>query len=174
MKKLALTLALCLAPLAAQAQGAAPEMFGVREVVIDYARFSDTKASDTCGLSREQIASVLKNSLTGTGVPAMPVTDAKPMVMGTARIQLIPEITSHTDENLDCVSWVSLSAESRANAVIPPVPTLRGVTVVYWRQHTVVASSQSSHAQLVSDLLDKMAAQFAQQYRLDQPPELPK
>jgi hypothetical protein len=149
-------------------------MFGVREVVVEYARFTDPKASDTCGLTREQIASVLAHALTGTNVPAVAAIDAKPPVLGVARIELIPEIYSHTDESLGCVSWVSLAAENRANAVIPPVNTLRGVTVVYWRQHTVVSSSQSTHEQTVGDVLQKMAVQFAQQYRLDQPPEVPK
>lgn len=181
MKKTALIrFALYLAPVlalpaAAQAaEGAAPEMLGVREVILDYARFSDPKASDTCGLGREQIASELFKALNGTGVPAVPVADAKPPVMGVARIDLIPQIDTHADDNLDCVTWVSLSAESRANAVIPPVATLRGVTVLYWRQHVMIASNQSAHEQLVGDNLEKMAAQFAQQYRLDQPPELPK
>jgi hypothetical protein len=35
---------------------AAPEMMGVREVIIQYVHFTDNKASDTCGLTREQIA----------------------------------------------------------------------------------------------------------------------
>jgi hypothetical protein len=162
------------APFDAHAQGVAPEMFGVGEIVINYAQFDDPKASDSCGLSRETIASILAGSLVKTGLPAVSVADARPPIMGVARIQLIPEISSHVDENMDCISWISLSAESRANVVILPVTAPRSIVAVYWRQHTKVYSGQSIHAQKIGDVLKKMADQFAQQYRLDQPTVLTK
>jgi hypothetical protein len=155
------------------AQGAAAEMYGVREIVIDYARFNDPKVADSCGLSREKIASALANDFTGSNVPVVAAIDAKPPSIGIARIQLVPEVFSHTDENFDCVSSVSLTAQSRANVVVPPVTTLRGVTVVYWKQQTMVASAQTTHMEKIGEALNKMVAQFTQQYRLDQPPEIP-
>jgi hypothetical protein len=169
-----LFLCLCLAPSGAHAQGAAPDLFGVREVLVDYARFDDAKASGSCGLYREHIAEVLARSLKGSRVPWFSPADAKPQALGIARISLVPEISSFEGDNLDCVSWISLTAESRTSAVIPPVGTLRSVNVVYWQQHTRVSSSQSIHAQKIDDILEKLAAQFAQQYGLDQPPELSK
>ena len=173
MKKTALAfLGFWLMPVAAHAQGSAPEMFGVNEVVVDYVRFDDPSASDSCSLSRDDVAAVLAKALAGSGVPAVPVADAKPVVAGMARIELIPEISTYMDENLGCVSWISLSAESRSKVIIPPVNALRSETIVYWRQHTKVASGQSAHAQTVDNVLQKMASQFVQQYRLDQPPQI--
>lgn len=175
MKKFGLFLfvsLLCLTPTVVRAQSAAPEMFGVREVVIQFTHFDDPKAADACGLSREQIASVLSKALAGTTVPAIDAIEAKPPMMGVARIDLVPEISSHVDENMDCISWISLSAQNRVNVVIPPINTQRTVTAVYWRQHVKLATGQSLHPQKVGELLQKMAAQFAQQYRLDQPPSL--
>jgi hypothetical protein len=174
MRKIGLlALALTLAPAAAFAQVAAPELFEVREVVINYVRFPDAKAAQTCGLSRDQVATALAKAFVGTGVPVTPVNEVKPPVLGIARIDLVPEISVHTDENLDCISWVSLSAENRVNAVIPPVPTQRGVTVVYWREHSMVTSSQSTHTDAISQMVQKLGSEFAQQYRLDQPPVIP-
>ena len=167
-------LSLCLAPSFAQAQSTAPELFGVREVVVEAARFDDPKASDTCGLSREFVSSTLAKSFAGTGVPAISAVDVRPPMLGVARVQLIPEISTRTDENLSCVSWISLSTESHANVVLSPIATPRSVTVVYWRQHMLAASGQSGHTQAVGNVLQKMAEQFAQQYTLDQPPALPK
>jgi len=161
-------------PALARAQGAAPEMFGVREVVVEYAHFDDAKAAEACGLSREQVATALAYVLKDSGVPAIEAIDARPASLGVARIELIPEISTYANESLDCVTFVSLSAENRVGAVIPPVSTLRSATIVYWRQHARVASGQSVHQQNVSDTLQKMAAQFAQQYKLDQPPALSK
>jgi hypothetical protein len=167
-----LFLLLCLAPTGSYAQGAAPEMFGVREVVVEYARFDDPTASETCGLSREQVASALAKAFAGSVVPWVGIIDAKPVASGVARIQLIPEISTYADESLDCVSWISLSAESHSRAIISPINTLRNVTALYWRQHTKVSTGQSIHQQKIDEVLQKMAAQFVQQYRLDQPPEI--
>jgi hypothetical protein len=167
-------LCLSFAPTQAVAQGAAPELFGVGEVIINYTKFVDASASDSCGLSREQLANILKSSFAGTTVPAVAVVDAKPQMVGVARIQLIPEITTYVDENLNCASWISLSAESRIKVVIPPVSAPRNVTAVYWRQHNKVVSGQSLHPQKVADVVKKMVEQFSQQYRLDQPVALQK
>ena len=165
---------LLVAPSVTMAQGAAPEMFGVREVVIDNVKFDDPKAADMCGLTRQQIADDIANALAGTGVPAVPVAEARPPVMGVARINLIPTISARADDSLNCTSWVGMSAENRANAVIPPVGSLRSVTVIYWRQHTTALSNQSTHHQVIDDVVKKMTAQFAQQYKLDQPPDISK
>jgi hypothetical protein len=157
------------APELSYAQGTAPEMFGVGEVVVEYAQFADPSASDTCSLSREQIASVLSEAFVGTKVPAVAASEAKPQILGIARIQFVPMISSHVDENLGCISWISVSAESRINAVIPPVSPPRSVTAVYWRQNAKVSSGQSIHAKKVAEILKKIVDQFAQQYKLDQP-----
>ena len=174
MKKTALFfLYLGLAPAVSWAQqGAAPEMFGVNEVIVDYAHFDDPAAAASCSLSRDDVAAVLAKAFAGSGVPAVAAVDAKPVVVGTARINLIPEISSYLDENLGCMSWASLSAESRSKVVVMPVSTLRSETVIYWRQHTLVVSGQSIHVRMVDDALQKMAAQFIQEYRIDQPPEI--
>jgi hypothetical protein len=173
MRKLGLLfLCLCLVPSAAYAQGAAPALFGVREIVIDPASFADTKSADNCNLTREKIANALVFAFKNANLPVTLAADAKPLSLGVARINLVPEISTYADENLDCVSWVSLSARNKVNAVIPPVSTLRTVSVVYWRQDVRVISGVSTHDQRLTDTLQKMAAQFAQQYNIDQPPEL--
>ena len=167
---------LCLGfvPSDAHAQGAAPELFNVGEIIVNYVKFEDPKASDSCGLSREQISKAFKDAFLGTSVPAMDVVDAKPSMVGVARIQLFPEISTHVDENMNCISWITLSAESRANVVIQPVSAPRNVTIVYWRQHTKAVSGQSLHPRKVGDAVSKMAEQFAQRYRVDQPAALQK
>ena len=167
-------LCLAFAPQEACAQGAAPGLFNVGEVIVNYVTFEDPKASDSCGLSREQIFKTIKESFIGTTVPATAVVDANPPVVGVARIQLFPEISTHIDENMNCVSWISMSAESRANVLILPVTSPRNVTIIYWRQHTKAVSGQSLHPRKVSDAITKMVEQFAQQYRVDQPAALQK
>ncbi len=162
------------APQEAQAQGSAPELYNVGEVIINYVKFEDTKASDYCRLEREQIAAVFKKGFLESGVPATAVVDARPPMVGVARIQLLTEISTHVDENMNCVSWISLSAENRATVVIPPVNAPRNVTVVYWRHHMKAVSGQSLHPKKVEDALLKVIDQFSRQYRLDQPPSLQK
>lgn len=160
-------------PSLARADSAAPSLFGVREVIIQQPRIVDAKAAATCGgISRELVNTTMAKAFVGTSVPAMMVAEAKPPSLGVARIELTPEIHTRANENLECISWVSLAAENRVNLVVPPVTTLRAVTISYWRQRAMVTSGLSSHAQMVSDLLLKLAKEFAYQYQLDQPPDL--
>jgi hypothetical protein len=169
-----LCLAFALVPSLAHAQGAAPSMYNIKEIIVQYAHFSDPKSADACGLVREDIAALLDKALHGDSVPAIPVASANPPMIGSARIELVPEIASMGDQGLDCTSWVSLTAQSQSNVRIAPVDTPRSVTVVYWHQGTMVASGQPVHEHAVGEVLEKMAHKFAQQYRIDQPPELPK
>ncbi len=152
----------------------APELYGVREIVVDYARFDDPKRADTCGLSRDSITDYLVRELQKGGVPAVAASQAPPPVLGVARIQMIPDVLVYADESLNCVSWIALSAESRANIVVPPVTLPRSVTIRYWQDRGRASSASSIHKQALEAALQKMATAFAQQYKLDQPPEVPK
>jgi hypothetical protein len=157
------------APVTVRAQNAyAPELYGVNEVVVDEAYFSDPKAAASCNLTKEGISSLLKYAFAGKDVPAIPAAAARPTTANVARIKLIPEIASHVDDNLGCISWVSLSAESRATVIIPPVSAPREETILYWRLNSKVASSLTSHPQKISEALRMLADRFAQQYTHDQ------
>jgi hypothetical protein len=167
-------LAFLLLPTAVHAQGAAPGMSDVQEVVVQYVHFTTPKAADICGLERETLTNTINKTLTDNAVPAFSVANAKPPMMGVARIELVPEISTISNQSLDCTSWVSLTAQTQSNVRIPPVEVLRNVKIVYWQQGILVPSSQSTHVDQVNDFLTKMAQQFAQQYRMDQPPALPR
>lgn len=166
---LALAVGLVFVPSFVRAQEFAPELYGVGEIIIDYAFFDDAKASETCNLSRDSVWSTLKAAFANTGVPAFLAAEAKPPTLGVARVTMHPIISSHVDENLGCISWVSLSVENRITAEIQPVSTPRNLTAVYWRTHAKVFSGQSGHMQRVDDMLKEMAEKFIEQYRVDQP-----
>ncbi|HEU0118801.1 MAG TPA: hypothetical protein VFR09_09235 [Alphaproteobacteria bacterium] len=168
-----LATALALLPASVFAQGSAPAMFDVKEVVVQFARFENPKSADACGLVREELNTILMKALTDNSVPAIAVSDAKPPMMGVARIELVPEIASISNSTLDCTSYISLTAQSQNNVAVPPVDTPRSVTVVYWRKGVMAASDQSLHSKTVGDVLKKMVLDFSQRYRTDQPPVLP-
>jgi len=149
-------------------------MSGVQEVVVQYVRFLDPQKADKCGLQREPLTNAIVKMLTDSNAPAIPTSAAKPPLMGVARIELVPEISTLSNDGLDCTSWVSLSAQTQSNVRIAPIDVLRNVKVVYWQQGLLLATAQSTHASQVRDSLNIMAQQFARQYRLDQPPTLPK
>ncbi len=154
------------------AQGAAPALYGVKEVIIQPPKFNDPAQAEQCGLKRDDVLVALQKAFVGTSVPVTMASEAKPPVMGMARIDLQPELAVHDSDGLDCVTWVSLYAQSRSSAVIAPVSTMRSFTALYWHQGAMVASSRGPHPKLVEELLDKMANQFAKEYKLDQPPDL--
>lgn len=165
---------LALMPAVAYAQGAAPPMFGVEEVVIQIPHFGNDKTADECGLDSATLSDIIEDTLKDNNVPAVSVAEAKPSVLGVARINLLPDVFSFNSQGLDCTSWVSLSAESRNSVRIPPVDTSRNVTISYWREGTLLASSQTTHERTVGEALRKLGRHFAEQYKLDQPPPLPK
>jgi hypothetical protein len=165
---------LALIPACAAAQvSSAPAMFNVREVIVQFAHFGDPETAGTCGLSREELAAQLNKTLQDNGVPAIPVTDANPPQLGVARIELAPDIFSFNSQGLDCTSWVSLVAQSQNTVHIPPVDISRNVTVTYWHGGVLLSSSQATHEHIVGEALQKLARQFAQQYKLDQPASIP-
>ena len=167
-------LAFTIAPaLAADEVGSAPAMFGVKEVLLQYARMGSSKAAEACGIPREELMGILAKELKDSNVPTTTVTQAKPPIMGEARIELVPEISSINSQGTDCISWLSLSAQSQSTAQILPVKIPRNVVVTYWRSGQLVGSSQTTHKRVLGDAFQKLIRQFAQQYRLDQPPILP-
>ena len=70
-----------------------PAMFDVEEVVVKFAHFGTTrKQPTTCGLTRKTWPPFSAKTLHDNDVPAIAVTNAKPPMLGTARIELLPEI----------------------------------------------------------------------------------
>ena len=165
---------LALVPLHAHAQGAAPAMFGVEDIIIQFPHFGNDKTADACGLDAQTISDAIEQTLQERKVPVMAVATAKPSMVGVARINLLSDVFSFNNQGLDCTSWISLTAESHNSVRIPPVDTIRNVTVTYWREGTMLSSSQSTHAHLVIDTARKLASHFAQQYKVDQPPSVAK
>ena len=154
-------------------QGGTAAMAQVKEVLLQFANFGNTKASGECGLSRESLSDELQRTLKLGSVPFIPINEAKPAMMGVARIDLLPEVITVYNEGLGCTSWVSLAAQSKASVRIPPVELPRSVTISYWRGGQMISSNQTSHPRLVIEAIQKLAKQFSEQYRLDQPPPLP-
>ncbi|MDD4617211.1 MAG: hypothetical protein PHW76_08915 [Alphaproteobacteria bacterium] len=148
--------------------GFAPSMYGVTDVSIENVKFNDPKASDKCGLTKDGIATVLKSAFVDKQVPVVVASTTRMQVMGTARIKLIPEISTHLDEIMGCLSWVTLSAQSRENLQIPPIAPPREVTVLYWNHAARVFSGISAHPAKVAEVLNNAAGQFSQQFVADQ------
>ena len=154
-------------PMVAEASGAAGAMFSVQAVNLDYVHFGNPKASEDCGLARDDVSNAVKAALQASNLPTVTLAQPKPPIISVARVEVIPEITS-INQGLDCVSWVSLSAQTENNLTIPPVEILRNVTISYWRQGALINSGQSIHQRAVVEAFQKMAASFGKQYRQDQ------
>lgn len=155
------------------AQGSTPALSGVSEIQIQPGRMGNKPASDSCGLSSGEVAAQIQDFLKTHNLPVYSIMDTPEQIQGRARIELLPEVVTLNPQGIDCVSWVAMSAQSRASLVIPPVRTPRNVTVTYWRGGLMVSSTQISHPRAMKEALEKLSGQLARQYRLDQPPALP-
>ncbi len=121
----------------------------------------------------DQVTADILKKLKEDQLPAFSVIEAPAPKMDLARIDLFPEIVTLQRQGLDCTSWISLTAQSKATVRVPPVETPRHVTINYWRGGLMVSSTQIGHARTVREALIKLAAQFSRQYRSDQPPPMP-
>ncbi|MDD5587197.1 MAG: hypothetical protein PHY92_09660 [Alphaproteobacteria bacterium] len=154
-------------------EGAAPALSNVKEMVVQGLRISDTAANKNCGITAETLSKALLKSLKNYGLPAFSLIEAKPSMMGVARIELFPEVVSANTEGIVCTSWVSVSAQTQNTLPLPPIETPRNVIVTYWRGGVLVSSVESTHGKVLADAFEKLARQLSIQFNRDQPPPLP-
>lgn len=114
---------------------------------------------------------VLK-ALQADNLPAFSVLNAPKRDPNVARIDIYPDVVTLQPREKECVSWVSITAQSREILQINPVATPRNMMSTYWHGGLMVGSSNTAHANTINDAFSKLGAQFSRQYRLDQPPEI--
>lgn len=152
--------------------GSAPAMLNVKDIILQYVRTGDPDVAKLCGVSRKDVSEVIMKNLKEASVPITLVSDARPPLMGAARIDLIPEVVSLNTQGGDCTSWVSLIAQTQNTLTIPPIKIPRNVFVTYWRSGIIVMSSQSGHGEALVGAINRLAQLFVKQYKIDQPPDL--
>jgi hypothetical protein len=157
------------APSPILAAGAAPALDGVKEIIIQPVQFSDPKAADACGLSRDDITGAVLKELQNGNAPVILASEAKPPMIGVARVDLYTQVYTLNSQDLDCASWIETSVTSKSNVVVLPIEVPRSVSIDYWRQGTIVATNQSQHQAMVKYTVEKMMQLFAKQYQVDQP-----
>ncbi|MER2520197.1 MAG: hypothetical protein ABTQ34_05860 [Bdellovibrionales bacterium] len=163
--------ALTIAP--GYAQGAAPSLYGIKEIIVQAAQINNAQAAEACGITRADITEALLSVLRSANVPAMDVNEAPPSIVEIPRINLRPEVAlTNNGQGLDCTSWLSLNAESKNNLIIPPITIPKNVQIIYWREGAIVTSTQSAHGQIINDVIRKMAGNFAKQYIASQPQKI--
>lgn len=161
---------LAFTPCMAQAAGAAASLFGVKGVVVQSVVFSNKKIADACNLNSDSLMQVVKKSLQTNGVPAVTAAEVNLDTITPAHIDLLPEVTSMDNQGFDCTSWISLSAQTNSNVIVPPIDTLRNVVVLYWHDGSLVETSQVLHERTLEDSLQKMTMRLADKFKADQPP----
>ncbi len=165
-------LALSLPSLAHAQESAAQSLYGVKEILVRPVRFDDPDMAKSCRLQGADMDALLLQELKDNGLPAMAEKDAKPSTGDVARIFLVPQIVPYNSQGLDCITWVSLSAESRNHLRVLPVQIPRIINVVYWHHGQVVASAVSVHGEHVSSAIHSMIREFGQHYTAAQPPTI--
>jgi hypothetical protein len=149
---------------------AAQSLYDVKEIVVRPVRFDDPETAKSCRLAGEDLDAAILKELQDNGLPAIAESNARPTVIDSARIMLVPQIIPYNSQGMDCVTWVSLSAETRNHLRVLPVEIPRVVNVVYWRRGEMVASAVSVHDDHVNAALHAMIREFGQRYKQAQPP----
>ena len=166
---LAITLTL---PPPAQAQDAstmAPSFFGVSEFIVQHPRFGNTKASAACGTSTGEFTKLLLAALKTSKLPAISVVGAPVSRPHVERVNICPDVVTVQPRDDECVSWISLSVEKKAELRLDPIDTPRKMTVTYWSGGVMTGTTAASHAISLKDAAEKLSQQLARQYFADQP-----
>jgi len=153
----------------------APALSNVKEMIVQNVRTGGVlaKSKRNCGINSEALTSHLIKLLKNYGLPAFSPVEAKPAQMDVARIEIHPEVVTSNSQDVECTSWVSLSAQTQNALRVPPVETPRSVVVTYWRGGLMVNSLETAHAHVVAEAFEKLVRQLSSQYNRDQPPQIP-
>lgn len=158
-------------PVLAQ-QGSAPALYNVKELLIQHGRLANQQASANCGTSSGEIAAMVLKAFKTDGLPAIPVLGAPPADSNTARVEVFPDVATLQPREKECISWVSLTVQSKDLLLIRPIETPRNLITTYWTGGLMVSSSTTAHPVSINDAVTKLTAAFSRQYRLDQPASL--
>ena len=166
-----IVLAIAVFAFSAEAQeSAAMSLYGVKEILVRPVHFDDPATAATCRLKSDELDELIMKELHDGDLPVFAEADARPSTADVARIILVPQIVPFNSQGFDCVTWVSLSAESRNHLRVLPIEIPRVINVIYWRHGELVASAVSVHFDHVTASLHNMIHDFAQRYALAQPP----
>lgn len=152
--------------------GSAPAMLNVKEIILQPLRTGDAEIANSCGVSRKDVGATIIENLSKEKVPVIPISEARPPIVGVARIDLIPEVVTLNTQGGDCTSWLSMVAQTQNTLVIPPVEVPRNVIITYWRSGMIVSSTQTGHGEALNKAVQKLTKLFSKQYKIDQPPDL--
>ncbi len=167
---------MCLAPATSTAQpmaGSMPALSGVKEMLVQDIRFGGDTNKASCGMRHDMLAAHILKTLKDFSLPAVSVLEAKPARIGVPRIDIVPEILASHHQNMECTTWVSLTAQTHNTLRVPPIETARNVIVTYWRANLLVNSLETIHQKAVFEAYIKLIRNLSQQYLMDQPPPLP-
>jgi hypothetical protein len=154
---------------AEEIRGGAPALYGVTEVIVNYVRFADREASESCDIKREEIEQTIADALSDANVPNVLAAAAKPALAGTVRVALTPEISTYNDKTQTCATYIALVVEGKHATRLAPIEERRSFTVNYWRNGMMVGTLQSTHAMSVMRAAEKMTRAFAADYKVAQP-----
>ena len=148
----------------------APSLFSVGEFQIQHGRLANQKASATCGTSTGEVAKMVTTAFKTDGLPSFAVIGAPDPKKDVERVDVYPDVVTLQPRDNECVSWVSLTVQSRAALTIEPILVPRDLNVVYWTAGMMVGSSVNGHPAALNDAFQKISSLLSRQYRADQPP----
>lgn len=170
-----LSLAIIAAPsdsFAQESVATAPSLYAVGEFQVQHARIANPKASGNCGTSTGEATKMVVGALKANKLPTLHVIGAPAALKNVERIDVFPDIVTLQPRDNECVTWVSLTAQSRAALRLQPVPTPRDLAVTYWTGGLMVGSPAANHPTSLHEAIQKLSQQLARQYFADQPPTI--
>ena len=140
---------------------------GVSSLTVAEPAMVDMRNAFDCKLDSKLLRQKLSAALQAEKLPLTPDNAApRPDLM---RLTLKPEVATLKDGVVNCVSWVSLAAQTQETLKLPPSPDRKPVSITYWTRGALIMTPVVDHATGVADVYEKLARVLARQWRIDNP-----
>lgn len=157
-----------------EAAGVVPSLFGINNFMIHQARLANDVASANCGVSSRTASETTLASLKTASLNVVSATEIHKLDENSTTVTVLPEVVTMQPQEKSCLSWVSLSVQTRNVVNLPPRKDSRDVKLVYWQGGLLVSTSPHAHQRGVNEALFKLSNLLSTQYFRDQPPKLQK
>ncbi|NCC03531.1 MAG: hypothetical protein EOM37_05720 [Proteobacteria bacterium] len=154
--------------------GVVPSLYGVDNFLIHQARLANDVASANCGVSSRTASETTLASLKTATLSVVSASEINKLDKDSSTVTILPEVVTMQPNEKSCLSWVSLSVQTRNVVNLPPRKDPRDIKLVYWEGGLLVSTSPHAHQRGVNEALFKLSSLLSTQYFRDQPPKLQK
>ncbi len=142
-----------------------PPLWGVSELAMADLTLRPVGNAEDCLVSAQEVAEAMRVTLHGEMLAAYDARTAPPQKADVLRLTLFPVLAVVKSAPLECVAWLSLSAQAAHTVRLPPNARRKTITVNYWERGGLVRTSVQNNRAEVSKNFSGLISAFIKDWR---------